>query len=344
MRAARFDRRTGTLSVQEVPVPAPGPGEALIQVAACGICHSDVGVIEGYLKVDHDVTTLGHEASGTIVQLGPQAPGWAVGDEVILDAGRRCGRCPRCVAGYSAEDCHDPALMAFQYDGAWAEYVVVPVTGLVAAPHGVPLEQAAVIADAVTTPYAALLDTGALRPAESVAIWGLGGLGTHAVQIARLAGAAPIIALDPLEFARDRAVALGADHALDPTAPGTHELVRELTDGLGVDLALDGVGLSASLRQANRSLAPGGRLVLMGMSAERVDLGVAAGFAVTRHRAYGHLGYRRRHLEQVSRLVTSGRLDLSGSVSDIVALDDIADGVRRLQDQRGELVRLVIRP
>jgi D-arabinose 1-dehydrogenase-like Zn-dependent alcohol dehydrogenase len=232
--------------------------------------------------------------------------------------------------------------MAFQYDGAWADYVVVPTEALVHLPDELPLERCAVIADAVATPYAALVSTAALRPAESVAIWGLGGLGTHAVQIARLCGAAPIIALDPRPAARERALRLGADHAVDPMAQDAHAQVRRLSGG-GVDVALDGVGRSVTTRQANRCLAAGGRIVLMGMSAEHIDAGIEAGFAVTRHRMFGHLGYRKEHLEQLVRLVASGRLDLGESVSAQIPLSDISEGVRMLQSGAAP-VRIVVRP
>lgn len=344
MRAARFDTIARTLRVVDVPEPTPGPGEVLVNVAACGICHSDVGVIEGYLPTTPPVITLGHEASGVIAALGRDTAGWQVGDPVVLAAGRRCGRCLACAGGASFDDCLDPELMAFQYDGAWAEQVVVPVAALVRLPASLDLVSSAVIADAVATPYAALLDTGQLRPAESVAIWGLGGLGTHAVQIARLAGAVPIIGVDPLPAARERALELGADHVLDPLAHDAHESVRQLTDGVGVDVALDGVGQAATTRQANRSLAPGGRLVLMGMTVDRVDVGIAAGLASTRHRVLGHLGYRRAHMEQIVRLVARGRLDLSRSVSAVLPLEDIAEGVRHLQDQDGAPVRILVSP
>ena len=110
--------------------------------------------------------------------------------------------------------------MGFAFDGAWAEYVVVPWQALVAVPDHVAIEQAAILADAVSTPYAGLTDRAGLRRGESVGIWGIGGLGVHAVMIARMVGASPIIALDPSEAARQRALDRGADHALDPDVGG----------------------------------------------------------------------------------------------------------------------------
>jgi threonine dehydrogenase-like Zn-dependent dehydrogenase len=234
--------------------------------------------------------------------------------------------------------------MRFSYDGAWAEYVVVPAVALVPVPDTVPIEQAAICADAVSTPYAALLERAQVRPGESVAIWGIGGLGFHAVKLARLMGAAPIVAIDPLEDARKRALSAGADVSLDPTTDDLATSIRELTGGRGVDVALDVVGSTAILAQAETCLARRGRLVMVGMSMEPTQLGPGALFSLQSQSLMGHLGYSKAHLDQLVRLVDTGRLDLSDSISDVVALDDIVDAVDRLATKRGNPVRIVVKP
>jgi 2-desacetyl-2-hydroxyethyl bacteriochlorophyllide A dehydrogenase len=344
MRAARFDTVTRRLVVTDVPVPRPGPGEALVKVTACGICHSDVGLLHGTLSSTLPVITPGHEAAGEIAELGSPTPGWRVGDRVVIAAGRACGSCGRCASGAAADDCLKLQLMAFDYDGAWAQYVVVPAAALTRVPDSVPLEQAAVLADAVSTPYAAVVDSAAVRPAEAVGVWGLGGIGTHVVQVARLIGAAPIIALDPLPAARDRAADLGADHVLDPLADGVAEQIRELTGGRGLDVAFDVVARGSTMAQANAALGHHGRLLLVGMSQDPVDLGPAAAFARTRHSVAGHLGYRKRHIEQLVELVAHGRLDVSRSVSVVLPLEDVAEGVRRLEEHDGNPIRILLAP
>ncbi|WP_179646787.1 alcohol dehydrogenase catalytic domain-containing protein [Spinactinospora alkalitolerans] len=344
MKAARFDTETTTMEVTDVPVPVPRPGEALVKVAACGICHSDLGLIEGYIPSPLPAVTPGHEATGHIAALGAPTPGWDEGDPVLMAAGRACGRCADCVRGHPMDDCLNPEIMAFHYDGAWAEYVVVPVAALVKLPREADLVNYAVLADAVSTPYAAITGTARLAAAESVGIWGLGGLGTHAVQIARMLGAAPIIALDPIEETRARALEVGADHAIDPRGEDTVRRIRELTDGRGLDVAIDGVARSATVPQANAALARHGRLVLMGVSPDPVELGREDVFALSGHRVLGHLGYTRRDLERLVRLVHHGRLDLSRSVSEVLPLDRVHDGVRHLAEHEGTPVRIVIRP
>lgn len=344
MRAVRFEKASCDYAVADVPVPSPGRGEALIAVAASGICQSDVGLTSGKLHPSLPVLTPGHEASGVIAGLGPDTPGWHDGDRVVMAAGRACGGCGPCTAGGAVDDCVRLRIMGFDYDGAWAEYAVVPVASLVRVPAHVPLEQAAVLADAVSTPYGAIVDTAAVRPAEALGIWGLGGLGTHAVQLARLVGACPIIALDPLAAARERALDLGADLALDPLDDDVPARIREATDGRGLDVALDLVARSATMAQADASLGDRGRLVLVGMSQEPVDLGPVALFSRRRHSVAGHLGYRKRHLDQLVALVARGRLDVSRSISAVLPLADVHEGVRRLREHDGNPVRVVLTP
>ncbi|KOV56874.1 zinc-binding dehydrogenase [Streptomyces sp. MMG1121] len=344
MRAARFDAATRDLAVHDVPVPQPGPGEALVRVAACGICHSDLSLLRGVVPSSLPVITPGHEAAGSIAALGSPDSGWQVGDRVVLASGRACGRCATCRAGGAWDDCRDQQVMAFDYDGAWAEYVVVPTVALTRLPEGIPMERAAILADAVATPYAAVVETARLRPAMAVGVWGLGGVGVHLVQAARLVGAAPIVALDPLEAARQRARDLGADHVLDPADGDVVAKIGEFTQGNGLDVAFDVVARGSTMAQASAALGYRGQLVLVGISADTVELGPETDYALKRRTVTGHFGYRKRHIEELVTLVARGRLDLSRSVSAVLPLEDIGEGVRRLAEKEGNPVRIVIRP
>ena len=343
MRAARFDSATRSLTVQDVPRPEPGPGEVLVRVRACGICLSDVHLIDGTLPSSLAEVTPGHEAAGEIAAVGPQVPQWQAGDRVLLAGGKPCGQCQACARG-RADECLQFQVMGFGYDGAWAEYVVVPFGVLTSVPDGMPIEQAAIIADAVSTPYAALVERAALRAGESVGLWGIGGLGVHAVQIARLVGATPVIAVDPLPDARARALDLGADLALDPTDEQLPMRVLEATGGRGLDVAVDLVGLNAVLAQADSCLGRRGRLLIVGLSDQSIALGPSALFGVMGHTLMGHLGYQKRHLDELVTLVQAGRLDLSKSISDVLPLEDVVAGVRRLESKEGNPIRLVIAP
>ncbi len=345
MHTAIFDFSTKKLTLENVPIPEPGPGEVLVRVKACGICLSDVHLIDGSLPPPPlPRVTPGHESAGVIERVGEHVPpAWKPGQRVLMPGGKPCGTCRNCMRGYISR-CLAPMVMGVNYNGAWAEYVVVPGAGLTEVPDHVPFEQAAILADAVATPYAGLTDRAALRPAESIGLWGIGGLGVHAVQIARMVGAVPIIALDPNEAARRRALEFGADHALDPTAKGVEQEVWRLTSGRGLDVAVDLVGANRVLAQGDACLGRYGRLVMIGLSMEPIALGPGAVFGEQSHAMFGHLGYEPEHLDQLVKLVATGRLDVSRSVSEVMPLEQVARGVERLAKKEGNPIRLVVAP
>ncbi len=345
MLAARFESATRKLTLKEVPIPEPRTGEVLVKVAACGICLSDVHVLDGMLQLKVPEVTLGHEASGAIAAVGAGVPSfWKEGQRVVIMPGRSCGQCFACVSGGSLDDCKNVQIMGNDYDGAWAGYVAVPFNTLSLLPEGVPFEQAAILADAVSTPYSGLLETGALRPAESVGVWGVGGLGAHTVQVARLAGAVPIIAVDSLPAARERALVLGADFALDPADPKLREQIFRITERRGLDLAVDLVGLTATRTQADSCLGTNGRLVLIGLTPQPIHLDNAVGFTLRMHTLRGHLGGKKSNLDALVKLLASKRLDLSRSISEVMPLAEVARGVEQLEKKIGHPIRLLVRP
>lgn len=343
MRAERFYADTKTVALEDVPIPDPGPGEVLVQVAFCGICHSDLSLINGTFPAQRPVVTQGHEASGTIAKLGPDVTGWSEGDRVVLAAGRPCLECPNCRRG-DMSNCLRIQLMAFAYDGAWAEYTVALAAGLTRVPDNVPLEQAAILADAVSTPFGAVVRTGKVTVGESVGVWGVGGIGTHIVQLARLVGAAPVIAIDISPVVRDRALELGADHAFDSRDPDLRAKLAEVTGGRLLDVAFDAVGLKVTFEQALDCLTVGGRLVGVGMSDQSPTVGPTSMFGLTQKQVLGHLGYQNVDIETLARLVSLGRLDLSRSISRIIPLADIRDGIDALEHADGNPIRILVQP
>lgn len=343
MRAARFDSAARTLEVQDVPVPVPLPYEVLVQVKACGICLSDVHLLDGSLPTSLAAVTPGHEAAGVIAAVGAAVQYWEPGQRVVMAGGKPCMACAACASG-RLERCPNVEVMGFGYDGAWAEYVTVPGGTLTAFPEWLPFEQAAILADAVSTPYAGLVQRAKLAPGEMVGLWGIGGLGVHAVQIARLVGAGLVVALDPLPVARERALDRGADLALDPLSPDVAAELLAATGGKGLDLAVDLVGAGAVLSQAAASIGASGRVLMVGMSLDPIELGPGAFFAFQNQTLLGHLGYGKPDLDAVVDLVARRRLDVSASISDVLPLEDIAAGVERLRTKQGDPIRLVVTP
>ena len=343
MRAERFYADSKKIAVEDVPIPQPGPGEVLVKVAFCGICHSDLSLINGTFPAQVPVVTQGHEASGTIAALAPDVTGWAEGDRVVVAAGRPCLVCANCRRGDVA-NCLQTQLMAFAYDGAWAEYTVAQAVGLTRVPDNVPLEQAAILADAVSTPFGAVVRTGKVGIGESVGVWGVGGVGTHIVQLARLVGAVPVIAVDIKPAALDRALELGADYAFDSRDERLKDKIAEITGDRKLDVAFDAVGLKATFEQALDCVTVGGRLVAVGMSAESPTVGPTSMFGLTQKQVLGHLGYQNVDIETLATLVSRGRLDVSRSISDVVSLEDVVTGIERLENPDGNAIRILVKP
>lgn len=347
MLAGRFDLTTKKFGMETVAIPEPRPDEVRIKVSAAGICLSDIHIIDGTLHLEpregFTSVTLGHEVSGVIEKLGAAVPPmWQLGMKVLLQAGQSCGRCPACVG--RTGPCLKPLTRGVDYDGGWAEYALARFDTLVAIPEGLPFEQAAILPDAVSTPYAAIVETAHLRPAEAVGIWGVGGLGAHAVQLCRAFGAAPIVAIDPLPEARERALRLGADAAVDPRQEDFREQIKLLTGRRGLDVAIDLAGVAQVREQARSVLGPMGRLVLVGLSGAPLTLGPDVPFCYAMQQVRGHYGSFPQHLQQLVTLTRFRRLDFSTSVSDVLPLRDAPLGVERLIQKEGSPIRLVLRP
>lgn len=333
MLAARLNVRTRELSMVRVPVPVPGPGEVRVAVGAAGVCLSDVHLVQGLLRpalLDGDTVTLGHEVAGTVDALGEGVTRVAVGTRVVVQAGKEVGATVH--------------TMGVDYDGGWAEYLVAPAGLMVPIPDSLPFDQAAIIPDAVSTPWSAIERTGQVRAGESVGVWGVGGLGAHGVQLLRLVGAAPIVAIDPLPEARQRALELGADLALDPGDPAFVSAMDAATGGRRLDVAFDFAGVDAVRSQAINSLGVDGRLVLVGLSGHPVTIENSTSFSYHRRQLRGHYGSEPRHVEQLVSLARLGRLDLARSVSMTLPLADAPLAVAMLERKEGSPIRIVLVP
>jgi D-arabinose 1-dehydrogenase-like Zn-dependent alcohol dehydrogenase len=343
MLAGRLDFTTLSFAVEEVPVPEPAPDEVLIAVAAAGVCLSDLHLIDGTLTVGGGKVTLGHEVAGTVARLGEHVPAAVtVGQRVALQAGQVCGRCEQCLRRQTP--CARPMTRGVHYDGGWAQYALARVDTLVPIPDDLPFDQAAIIPDAVSTPYAAVVATAGVRPAQSAGVWGAGGLGVHGLQILRLSGAAPIIAVDPLPAARERALSFGADLALDPGADDFLERIAAATGGRGLDFAFDFAGVASVREQASAALAQRGALVLVGLTSKPLVITEGTAFSVRAQRLLGHYGSSGEHVQQLVALSGYGRLDLSRSISGHIPLAEADRAVRQLADKTDNPIRLILVP
>lgn len=334
MLAARLYTGEHALRVETVPTPSPGPEEVLIKVAAAGVCLSDVHLLDGTLAPNYlegGVVTLGHEVAGTVVAVGERVRRWKTGQRALLQAGHLDERGRILTRGVD-------------YDGGYAEYCVARAETVVPIPDNLPFEQAAIIPDAVSTPWAAIEETGEVVPGEAVGVWGLGGLGTHAVQLLHLMGAAPIIGIDPLEEARQRALRMGADACLDPAHPDFAAELRAVVGRRGLDCAFDFAGVSAVREQALSVLATKGRLVIVGLAGQPVNVTSDAHFSFARLAILGHYGSEPKHVEQLVTFAKFRRLDLADSVTKTFPLAEAETAIHMLERKEGHPIRFVLTP
>jgi 2-desacetyl-2-hydroxyethyl bacteriochlorophyllide A dehydrogenase len=342
MKAAHFYQVGKPLVVEEIPRPQPGPGEVLVRVKACGICGSDIHIVyEGVTPTAFQPIILGHEFSGEVAGLGPGVSGWREGDRVAVNCIVSCGRCRHCRAGRE-QICLERRLLGIHLNGGLAEYAVAPAENLVLLPENIPFDQGAILTDAVATPYHALTKRGRLDPGETVAIIGCGGLGLHAVQLAKVLGAGLVVGLDVSEIALERARTRGADRVIrtdqhDPTAA-----IREATGGEGIDLAVECIGRPETIALATAGLRIGGRAVIVGLGAEPIACLPPTEFVRREIELLGSYAFTTREIVELVALTACGKLRLADSVSRRISLEEINQGLEALHKKTGQPIRIVV--
>jgi 6-hydroxycyclohex-1-ene-1-carbonyl-CoA dehydrogenase len=328
------------LTIEEWPKPVPAAGEILVKVAACGVCHTDLHYIDhGTPTFKTPPLVLGHEISGTVEALGVGATGVKVGDKVLLAAVLTCGRCAACRSGRE-NICENSLMIGNNIDGGYAEYVVAPAKDAFIIPDGVPLIEGSILADAVTTPYHAVVRRAKVVPGDWVVVLGCGGIGLNIVQIAAAAGGR-VIAVDKIARKLGIAKSLGAEATIDASAePRVDKAVRKLT-GQGADVALEAIGNPATQELALSCVRTGGRLVLVGYSPDTFPLN--AGRVMYREiEVTGSLGCRPVDYPRVIELARTGKIQLAKMVTHRFPLEKIMDAFGVLRS--GEAIRAVVVP
>ncbi|MWA03529.1 alcohol dehydrogenase catalytic domain-containing protein [Actinomadura sp. LD22] len=347
----------GPAVIEDLPVPKIGPRDVLVKVSASGICHTDLNVINGLSALPLPIA-LGHEGCGVVEEVGAEVRRVAPGDRVLASVSPACGSCRRCLNGMSNHCELNPGVKAahrFELaDGRWAaavcgcgtfaEAMVVDEASVVRVETDLADEELALLGCGVTTGLGAALNTAAVTPGSSVAVIGCGGVGQSVIQGARIAGAAMIIAIDPVPGRREAAVAVGATHAVDPGEGDPVEQVRALTAGEGADYSFEVVGRPELMVQAFDMARVQGTVTLVGMPAVDAQLTLPAIQAVFsgKRLAGSVVGGAQilRDFPRFIRLAETGRLDLGAMVSQRIGLADVNAGIAMVT--RGEGVRTVI--
>lgn len=365
MRAAVLESAGAPLRLhRDVEVAGPGPGQVRVRVAWCGLCHSDLSVADGVFPAPLPIV-LGHEAAGVVEAVGPAVTGLAEGDPVVLTPCPPCGACYWCVRGEPALCVNAAGIATSTFPdgstglaragqtlyrglnvGAFAESVLTPATGAVRVPADVPLDVACVIGCAVQTGVGAVLNTARVPEGATVLVMGLGGIGLSAIMGARLAGAARILASDPLAPRREAARALGATEVLDPAAEDVAARARDATGGIGVDFAFETAGRAALVQTGLAAVRAGGTCVCVGAPPidEAIEVRPASLLVATERKLVGCLLGSCHSLREIPRLVDlwrAGRLDLESLVTARRPLEEVNEGLADLRAGRG--IRTVLR-
>jgi propanol-preferring alcohol dehydrogenase len=345
MKAVRLIKPGQPLEMQEIPTPQIGPRDALVRVKAAGICHSDAHYRAGVSPVYPLPLTLGHEVAGVIEQVGPEVAdvnSVSVGDRVCLHYMVTCGDCIYCSQG-SEQFCTSGQMLGKNRDGGYAETISVPARNAFLLPDRIPFEHGAIMMCSSATSFHALRK-GRMRAGETVAVFGVGGLGMSAAQLARAFGALDVYAVDisadKLKMAeRFGAVPVNAAE-IDPVAE-----IKRLTGGRGVDVALELIGLPLTVRQCIESLAVFGRAVMVGLTDKTTEIETYRELICREAEIIGSADHLAHELPTLIELTRQGTLDLSDVVTDTVPLD--ADAINEAMDRLerfGDDVRVVITP
>ena len=339
LRAVGVSIDDADLAVEQLPPPDVGPVDILVTVEACALGARDVeAATAGPGQAPSPPVTLGREAAGTIAAVGAEVTDWQPGDRVAVLPDRPCGSCGYCRIGRE-NLCRDRLVAGVDHDGALATQVLAAVDRLVPLPPEVPAHEGAILADTVGTAAHAVKRAGA-GDGSIIAVYGLGGVGLHVLLLAKLAGA-HVVGVDLDALALERAAAWGADAVVDAGVDDPVVAVDKLTGG-GADRAIEASGAAVAADQAVRSVAPGGRAVLVSHTSESLTTTHIARVAADELEIVGSGAPTVQDVGEIADLVADGRLDLGRSVSGTVALDAAAEELRRLGSRQGHAVRTVV--
>jgi propanol-preferring alcohol dehydrogenase len=317
MKAVRLTKIGQPLEEQDIPLPQIGANDVLVQVKAAGICHSDAHYRAGVSPVNPLPLTLGHEVAGVIDQVGANVQSLKPGDRVCLHYLVTCGDCEFCHQG-SEQFCTTCSMIGKYQDGGYAEYIGIPARSVFRLPEEIPFREGAIMMCSAATSFHALRKVH-LRSGESVAIYGVGGLGISAVQLAGALGALDIFAIDINPQKLELAEAYGAipinAEKTDPVAA-----IKSYNQGKGVDVALELIGLSKTMEQAIQSVGVFGRVGLVGLSDNMISIDPYKQLLMREAEIIGVADHLASEIPKLIEFVRRGKLDLSQVITKTIPL------------------------
>lgn len=329
----------GEMAIEERPDRPPSPGEVLIAVRASGICGSDVHGYLGLTGRRQPGTVMGHEASGEVIELGDAVEGVAIGDRVALRSILSCGRCDPCRRGQS-NLCDNRRGLGMQFDGAYAERMVVPAALAVRLPDAVSFDAGAVVEPLAVALHAVAITP--LEPTDHIVIVGAGPIGLLTLLAVRLRGVGSVAVTDRSAHRLAMAGTLGADLAIDVGATDPVQAVLESTGGQGADVVFEAVGISTTVAQSIAVARTGGQVTWIGNSAPTVELPMQA--MVTRELTLRGSYTFTDEFEDAIELLATRQIDVDPLVELTAPLDEAPALFRRLGDGTLDAVKVVLRP
>ncbi len=321
MKAAVLHGKEGGLKIEDIPVPKIGPDQVLVKVAGCGVCHTDLHYIEhGVPTFKKPPIVLGHEASGTVEEVGSAVSDVTTGQRILIPAVLTCGKCTACRLGRE-NICSQMSMLGNHFNGAYAEYVAVPAKDVLTVPDSIALEDASIIADAVSTPYHAVKNRAKVQPGDTVVVFGCGGVGINAIQLASAAGGY-VIAVDINDRKLEWATEFGAAKTVNASkVERIDKEIKKLTGG-GADIAMEVIGNPRTIEQAFDCVRVGGRLCVVGYTHEAISI-IAGKIMFKELEIVGSLGCRPVDYVPLIRMVEQGKIDLKRLITHRFSLDDI---------------------
>lgn len=339
--AVRFYGRSKPLRVEEVEMSPVEAGEVLVDVKAAGVCASDLHFIRRTEGPSKCPVTLGHEGAGVVEEVGSDVTDFEPGDRVCIHYVISCGRCDYCLSGRE-NLCPNVMWAGFDRDGTYSEYIKLPSSNVLRLPDGVSYEEGALIGCAVVTPFHAMR-LGEVKPGDEIVIIGVGGVGMHAVQMARVYGAGKVIAIDLADYKLKLTEELGADVSINPREVDPVEAVKEATGGVGADVVLEFVGTEPTIQQALEMMRPGGRTVLVGLYRDKLELDVES-LLYREAQIRTSMDHTKWDLKQSISLVENGRIDLSRSITHRLRLEKAGEAINMLEEKTDNPLRIVLKP
>jgi alcohol dehydrogenase len=348
MKAAVFIR-PGKIVLEEKPIPAVGPGEALLRITTTTICGTDVHILKGEYPVAPG-RIVGHEPVGVIAELGPGVTGYSIGQRVIAGAITPCGQCHSCLDGHHSQ-CGGKAIGGWKFgntiDGCQAEYVLVPhaMANLAPVPDGLSDEQVLMCPDIMSTGFGGA-ENGHIKIGDIVVVFAQGPIGLCATAGAKLKGASQIIVVDRVGARLEVAKRLGADIAIDYTQVDPVEEIMRITGGRGADVSIEALGTQQTFESCLRSLRPGGTLSSLGVYSGKLSLPLDAFAAgLGDHKIVTTLcpGGKER-MRRLLNVVASGRIDLEPLVTHRFKLDQIEQAYELFANQRDGVLKVAMTP